>query len=126
MGQVDMNKIKKCTDDSAKIDELKTPEQTETNTESVELTDNVSEDAKTISEVNSEGTQEDKEKTVSKVIVTYVGRGIWKDADKKLWASRNKSDNILSERQYSIDEYESREDIKFMVGYGSMRATYVE
>lgn len=126
MGQIDMSKIKKGTDNSAKIDELKTSEQAETNTESVGLIDNTSEDAEAISKADSEGTQENKEGTVNKVIVTYIGRGIWKDADKKLWASKDKSNNILSERQYSIDEYESREDIKFMVGYGAMRATYVE
>lgn len=126
MGQIDMSKIKKGTDNSAKIDELKTSKQAETNTESVGLIDNASEDAEAISKADSDGTQENKEGTVNKVIVTYIGRGIWKDADKKLWASKDKSNNILSERQYSIDEYESREDIKFMVGYGAMRATYVE
>lgn len=125
MGQISMDKIKKNTGNSAKSKELETIEQAEVKTESTELTDDTSEKAGAISETEPNAHAE-KSEAEGKVIVTYIGKGIWRDANKELWASNDKSDTIVSERQYTIDEYERREDIKFMVGYGAMKVTYVK
>lgn len=125
MGQISMDKIKKNTGNSAKSKELETIEQAEVKTESTELTDDTSEKAEAISETEPNARAE-KSEAEGKAVVTYIGKGIWRDANKELWAPNNKSDTIVSERQYTIDEYERREDIKFMVGYGAMKVTYVK
>ena len=125
MGQISIDEIKKNTGNSTKSKELKTAEQAEVKTESTELIDNTSEKAEAISETEPNAHAE-KSEAGGKAVVTYIGKGIWRDANKELWASNNKSDTIVSERQYTIDEYERREDIKFMVGYGAMKVTYVK
>ena len=125
MGQISMDKIKKNTGNSAKSKELETIEQAEVKTESTELTDDTSEKAEAISETEP-NVHAEKSGAEGKAVVTYIGKGIWRDANKELWAPNNKSDTIVSERQYTIDEYERREDIKFMVGYGAMKVTYVK
>lgn len=126
MGKIDINKIKETTDKSAKTEELKTSKQAETKKQSAELTDNASEKAEDTKETDTEQTTETEDKAGDKVVVTYVGSGIWRDSKGKLWASENKSDGILSERQFTAGEYDGREDIKFMVGYGAMKVTYVK
>ena len=57
------------------------------------------------------------------VLVKYIGASIWRDEEGKYWASEKKSDNILTERQFTAEEYDRRDDIKFMVQYGEMKAT---
>lgn len=59
------------------------------------------------------------------VIVNYIGGGAWVDEKGYYWANENKSETILCERQYSKEEYEKREDIKFMVAYGAMKRTTI-
>ena len=124
MAKINMNEIKKNTDNASQVEELKKAEQTEAPAELSESTDNASEEAKNTSETK-EQTKSNKAKA-GKVVVTYIGSGIWKDSANKLWASTNKTGNILCERQYTAEEYDAREDIKFMVSYGSMKATHVE
>ena len=127
MGQISIDEIKKNTGNSAKPKELKTTEQAEVKTESTELIDNTSEKAEAISETEPNAhAHAEKSEAGGKAVVTYIGKGIWRDANKELWAPNDKSDTIVSERQYTIDEYEKREDIKFMVGYGAMKVTYVK
>lgn len=135
MGKVDINKINKTTDNSTKIEQSKQEEQTKAHNEVDELTDNTQEKTEDTNEIKQEEKAKEQEqgeedknnnKNSSKVVVTYVGSGVWKDSDGKLWASSDKSDNILSERQFTSDEYEKREDIKFMVGYGAMKAVHVK
>lgn len=62
-----------------------------------------------------------------KCIVEYVGNSIWVDSNNNKW-SRNdvKGTSIKSQRTYSAQEYESRDDLKFMVKYGEMKLTVVE
>lgn len=125
MAKVDMNEIKKTTNNSAEVDELKVDEPVEAGTQSEELIDNALETSEDTNEIKEEDGAE-ADKTGSGVIVRYVGGGIWKDSKGALWASEKKSENILNERQYTVVEYEERSDIKFMVQYGAMKETYVK
>lgn len=126
MAQLDMNKIGKGTGNSAEIEELKTAEQAKADEQPAELTGNALEKAEDTNETKQQTQPETKDEGTGKVVVTYVGGGIWRDKEKKLWASEDKSANILSSRQYTEKEYEDRDDIHFMVKYGSMKATHVK
>lgn len=126
MAQVDINKLKGNNPELAKSDELNKTEQTEAGQASAELTDNTSETAEDTRETKGETPYEEESKAGTVVVVTYVGSGIWKDEAGKLWSAKNMTNNILSERQYSKEEYDKREDIKFMVGYGAMKISVVE
>ena len=128
MAKVDMKEIMKNTDNSAEINELKANEQAEANGEPAELIDNAlkaTEDTNEIDKEAEDGKGEEP-KPSGKIVVRYIGGGIWKDSKGDLWASENKSVNILSERQYDADEFENREDIKFMLKYGAMKETHVK
>lgn len=126
MAQVDINKLKGNNAELAKSNELNETEQVETGQAFAELTDNTSETAEDTSETKEETPHEEESKAGTVVVVTYVGGGIWKDEAGKFWSAKNVTDNILSERQYSKEEYDKREDIKFMVGYGAMKISVVE
>lgn len=127
MGKIDMSKVKTNTDNSAEIKELNEAKPAETPVEPTELTDNASEKSEDTNKTEAKAEAKSEEKTnAKKVVVSYIGSGIWRDGESKLWASKNKTENILCERQYDVNEYEKRDDIKFMVQYGSMRATYVK
>ena len=119
------------TENPAEIEKLDEVNQANTNEQSEQLIDDVSQtagdDSKTTEEAEAKTDEaEEKKKTGKTVVVRYIGNGIWKDGKGELWASENKSANILNERQYSINEYNDREDIKFMVKYGTMKETYVK
>ena len=88
-----------------------------------ELTNNTEENKENTNEIAQE--QADTQNATEMVVVTYVGHSIYKDEHKELWANIDKSENILSTRQYTAEEYDKREDLKFMVGYGEMKATNV-
>lgn len=126
MAQVDINKLKGNNAELAKSNELSETEQAEIGQASAELTDNTSETAEDTSETKEETPHEEESKAGTVVVVTYVGGGIWKDEAGKLWSAKNVTNNILSERQYSKEEYDKREDIKFMVNYGAMKISVVE
>ena len=126
MAQVDINKLKGNNAELSKSNELNETEQAEAGHASAELTDNTSETAEDTSETKEETPHEEENKAGTVVVVTYIGGGIWRDEAGKLWSAKNMTDNILSERQYSKEEYDKREDIKFMVGYGAMRISVVE
>lgn len=126
MAQVDINKLKGNNAELAKSNELNETEQAETGQASAELTDNTSETVEDTSETKGETPHEEESKAGTVVVVTYVGGGIWKDEAGKFWSAKNMTNNILSERQYSKEEYNKREDIKFMVGYGAMKISVVE
>lgn len=126
MAQVDINKLKGNNPELAKSDELNKTEQTEAGQTPAESIDNTSETAENTNETKRETPHEEESKAGTVVVVTYVGSGIWKDEAGKLWSAKNMTNNILSERQYSKEEYDKREDIKFMVGYGAMKISVVE
>lgn len=122
MAQIDMKnaKIKKSTD----VKPAEAPEQL------AESTDNASEKQENTNEIDkSDENKEEKTDTKAsesgKAVLTYVGSSVWKDAKGEFWARENKTQNILSERQYDMSEYEDREDLKFMVKYGEMKLTRV-
>ena len=126
MKQIDMDKVKKDTINSAEIKKSSDVDHIEAGKQSVESIDNTSEEPKDINETKKEPTTEAEDKATGKVVVTYVGGGVWKDSEGKLWASQDKAASIKSERQYTAEEYEKRNDIKFMVQYGSVKVTYVK
>lgn len=93
---------------------------------STELTGNATEEKKGTNETAQKPDEKATAKSGKTVIVEYVGGSIWKDSEKKLWAKTDNGAGIKPQRQYSVEEYEKREDLKFMVGYGEMKATFVE
>lgn len=121
MAQIDMNKLKASTQNLTESEELKADEQPKAQAESVELINNATEGQKDINETDT-ATEQKAETGVA--VVCYIGSGVWKDSKKCLWANENKTKNILSERKYPIDEYEERDDLKFMVKYGAMKVIF--
>ena len=93
---------------------------------STELTGNTTEEKKGTNETTQKTDEKATAKSGKTVIVEYVGGSIWKDSEKKLWSKTGNGAGIKPQRQYSVEEYEKREDLKFMVGYGEMKATFVE
>lgn len=93
---------------------------------STELTGNATEGQKGTNETAPKTDEKATATNGKAVIVEYVGGSIWKDSEDKLWARTDNGAGIKPQRQYSADEYEKREDLKFMVGYGEMKATFVE
>lgn len=62
-----------------------------------------------------------------KCVIEYIGNGIWIDSDNKKWSRENiAGTEIKNQRTYPAQEYESRDDLKFMVSYGEMKLTVVE
>jgi hypothetical protein len=77
---------------------------------------------------NTEGTEPTEEQTsgVTKHIVTYIGGGHWIGSDGKVWARESMSGtDIKNIREYDDEDFKSREDLKFMIGYGAMTVTTV-
>lgn len=67
---------------------------------------------------DTENRNEIDNKPATTAVVTYVGNGIWTDNKGKKW----KHDD---ENQVSMQEYNTRKDLKFMVNYGEMKVTFV-
>lgn len=118
-----MDKIKTGTQNSTESEELKQVAQAETPTELVKSIDNATESQKNIDETEAKTETSKTEETMA--VISYIGNGVWKDSNGALWANTDKTPNIVRERKYGIDEYNEREDLKFMVGYGAMRVTFV-
>lgn len=126
MGKIDINKVGKATGNSAEIkksDEVKPAEAPIKSAESIDNANAGHEDTNEIKQETEQNNEVKPEKGT--VIVRYVGGGAWIDNKGCYWANEKKSENILNERQYSAEEYESRDDIKFMVAYGAMKSTVV-
>ena len=105
-------------DELNKSNELKTQQQVDAQADVSNKSADVSETAETNKKTNKESKQQ---KNAGNVVVSYVGRGVWVDSDHKCWSRNvNEGANILSSRTYSKEEYELRDDIKFMVNYGEM------
>ena len=65
--------------------------------------------------------EQPKEETQTK------SNGVWIDSENQKWANKDvPGTNIKCQRKYSADEYDKRDDIKFMVSYGEMKLTTVE
>lgn len=113
------------TKESAESTELKVTEQTSTPTDAV----NVSADASEKTEDNKKTDKKKKReepKKAGNVLVSYLGQGVWIDAEHEHWSKNAKPDvDILANRTYTNEEYEARGDLKFMVNYGEMSAVEV-
>ena len=117
--------IKKDQKETAnqKIEQAKSNEQP---IASAESTDNAMEGQKDTNETAQKPDEKATEKKGKAVIVEYVGGSVWQDSEKKLWSKSDNGAGIKQQRQYSVEEYEKRDDLEFMVGYGEMKATFVE
>lgn len=122
-------KVTAPTPELSESTELNKAEHAETGAGIEKQADNASEEPEKPSETEpgheSEEQQEPEQDKVQAagVLVKYIGASIWRDEEGKYWASEKKSDNILTERQFTAEEYDMRDDIKFMVQYGEMKAT---
>lgn len=126
MAQIDMSKLMTGTQNSTESEELKHDEQPKTQAESVGLINNETERHEDINEIKPQTqTTEEETQAGEKAVVCYIGNGIWKDSKGALWADTDKTANIVRERKYTVEEYNEREDLKFMVSYGVMRVTFV-
>lgn len=106
-------------DNSTKSTKSNSKSKTETRKNTVELTDNVSENLE-----NTQKTEDVKPAYVGsrKAILVYIGNGVWKDSIGDHWSRTDKPNaRILSTRSYDEEEYNKRDDLKFMVKYGEMR-----
>lgn len=124
MGKINM-KAKEATINPTEIEELTEVKPAEAPIESAESIDDVNTSHEDTNETKQEKGEEAKPEPNGTVIVRYIGGGIWIDEKGNYWANEDKSNNILHERQYSKAEYESREDIQFMVSYGAMKIVTV-
>lgn len=59
----------------------------------------------------------------SKHLVSFVGNGVWTDAKGEMWHRTN--EKFVNKKTFTEKEYNEREDIKFMVGYGAMKLDIV-
>lgn len=122
-------KVTAPTPELSESTELNKAEHAETGAGIEKQADNASEEPEKPSETEpgheSEEQQEPEQDKVQAagVLVKYIGASIWRDEEGKYWASEKKSDSILTERQFTAEEYDKRGDIKFMVQYGEMMAT---
>lgn len=97
----------------------------------VESTDNASSASEDTKETKAEATKEEaKEAATSaaskKVLVEYCGNGVWKDAKGKCWSRIEKpAVDILASRSFEQNDYDRRDDLKFMVKYGEMKIRLV-
>lgn len=94
-------------------------ESSELNKAKVEKTPaDVKESIDNTSKATENNKETDKKASARKAVVSYIGNGTWKDIKGERW-SRNDT------RSYDENEYEEREDIKFMVKYGEMKVSLV-
>lgn len=111
--------VKEATVNPSEIKESTDIENTEAPADAPELIDNASDNAENASKI-------DKAPNGEKVVLTYLGGGVYRDSKGECWSrTDNEHANILSTRAYAVDEYEAREDLKFMVQYGEMKKSLV-
>lgn len=63
---------------------------------------------------------DDSVECCDKHMVTFVGQGIWIDGHGNAWC-KTERDNMITTKTFTDDEFNSREDIVFMVRYGAMK-----
>lgn len=125
MGKVDLNKLQEVVTetkepviDSAEINKL----QDEKPTKAQQDTSNEQVNTEKESEDTQENKEDNKEQKTTKHIVEYIGNGIWIDGKGQHWANHNvERTNIVSSQEFYDDEFNSREDIIFMIKYGAMK-----
>lgn len=55
-----------------------------------------------------------------KVHVTYIANGIWTDSTGQAW-SREAKGRSISDKTFTVNEYDKRDDIHYMVKHGLMK-----
>jgi len=118
--KVDEKEVKTVIPNSTESKESTNTEPMNAGQASDKSIDNQSEAKKDINESTAKA-DEPKGKTA---VITYLGTSIWKDEKGNFWSKHDEGESILAERQMPIEEYEKREDLKFMVGYGEMKVTF--
>lgn len=63
--------------------------------------------------------------TVTKHVVAFIGNGVWFDSHGIAWSKKTGNPGIVQTQDFTEDEYNEREDIKFMVEYGTMTDTVI-
>lgn len=110
------------TVNSTKSIELNKPSETEAKADHQNKLDNVSETAGDTKEIK----QNDGKETVKKHVLTYIAGGIWIDSNGQKWSRQPISGtDIVNVREYYDNDYQNRDDLQFMVNYGSMTITTV-
>lgn len=100
--------------ETAKSDDVKA---TETQSDALNGSANASEQSENTQETEAEP----QASGTTKHVVTYIGGGNWIDEKGKKWSKQAVvGTDIESAREYTDAEYQVREDLKFMVGYGAM------
>lgn len=75
---------------------------------------------------DSEDIKGNKKETVKKHILTYIAGGIWIDSNGQKWSKQPISGtDIVNTREYHDNDYQNRDDLQFMVNYGSMTITTI-
>lgn len=118
---------------TAKVDEKEVKTATPNSTESKESSNTAPTNAGQASDKpisnQSEAKKDTNESTAptgKTAVVRYVGASIWKDEKGNFWSKEDQGESILAERQMPTEEYEKRADLKFMVGYGEMKVSFVK
>lgn len=97
-------------------------------TDATEATKDTDETKAEADKPTNEANVEEQSFTINKAkyVVEYVAGGVWKDNKGEYWASTGiVGTNIANTRAYTEAEYKDREDLHFMVQYGSMKSTKV-
>lgn len=107
---------------SAKVEELKESEGAETPTEAPEIKETAKEESEEPQEQTEKGATSNNKKHVLK----YVATGAWIDQEHRTWAKNHENPDIIDTMTISDDEYQSRQDLQFMVSYGAITDVVVE
>lgn len=59
-------------------------------------------------------------------LVEYIGNGVWIDSKGVHWARNIENTDMTSNKDFSDEDFASREDIQFMIQYGAMKHTTIE
>ena len=120
--KADEKEVKTATPNSTESKESSNTAPTNAGQASDKPIDNQSEAKKD----TNESTAKADETTGKTAVVRYVGASIWKDEKGNFWSKEDQGESILAERQMPTEEYEKRADLKFMVGYGEMKVSFVK
>ena len=119
---IDMKNLKTNSSINTELKESSDVKPAEAPTSNAELTGNTSDNAENVSET----TEQTATKSGKKALVEYIGHGVWRDSNGDVWSkTANEHASILTSRSYPVEEYEKRQDFKFMEGYGEIKVTIV-
>ena len=107
---------------STELNELEQPKGAEIQSNDQNKSDSVLKGLENPKEIK----QNDGEETVKKHVLTYIAGGIWIDSNGQKWSRQPISGtDIVNVREYHDNDYQNRDDLQFMVNYGSMTITTI-